>query len=161
MELHTVPSVFDELEKTKPQYEYATNSQRFANFLIDSFACLIFNFFMSSIIDIILLFTVKDIDLRRLFASDIYVSNLINLIGFVLLYTLMEGASKGRTLGKIITKTRVINYDLEPITWKDAFMRSIIRFVPFEPLSIYFGDAIWHDKWSKTYVVRIPEQKRA
>lgn len=71
----------------------------------------------------------------------------------ILYYTLLEG-SKGKTLGKLITKTKVVTEDGDPITYKQAFLRTLCRFVPFEPFSAFFGLTMWHDQWTKTVVVK-------
>jgi len=67
---------------------------------------------------------------------------------------LMEYFTKGRTVGKYITGTKVISTDgLEP-TFQDYFIRNISRFVPFDALS-FFGENGWHDNWSDTRVINI------
>ena len=90
--------------------------------------------------------------------TDVGASLLLNVIFislFVFYFGLLEGATKGRTVGKLITKTKVIREDGSPITYGDAFKRSLIRLIPFEPFSAFFGDGMWHDKWSKTMVVKM------
>ena len=72
---------------------------------------------------------------------------------FVLYYTLLEGATKGKTIGKYITRTKVARLDGNPLTWRDAFLRSLSRLVPFEPLTGFSGNP-WHDKWTDTTVVK-------
>jgi len=66
---------------------------------------------------------------------------------------LMEGLSKGRSLGKVITRTVAVNKDLSRIGWKQAFMRSLCRLIPIEPLS-GLGGFPWHDEFTKTIVIR-------
>jgi uncharacterized RDD family membrane protein YckC len=68
-------------------------------------------------------------------------------------YTIFETATQGRTLGKILTNTIAITQDGSPFTFKHAFLRSLCRFVPFEPFSA-FGYMPWHDRWTKTVVVK-------
>ncbi len=74
---------------------------------------------------------------------------------FILLayYTLMEGFTKGRTIGKFITGTQAVSMDGSNITFKQAFIRSISRFVPFEPFSA-LGYTPWHDSWAGTVVIK-------
>lgn len=67
-------------------------------------------------------------------------------------YTLMEGATGGRTLGKLITGAIAVKEDGSRIGFKEALLRSLVRFVPFEPLSA-FGRP-WHDSWTRTLVVK-------
>ncbi len=70
-------------------------------------------------------------------------------------YTLMEGYTE-RTLGKYVTRTKVIKIDAEPITLKDALIRSLCRLIPFDMLSFLGTNGKgWHDSISKTYVVDI------
>lgn len=59
------------------------------------------------------------------------------------------------TPGKLVTSTRVVDLDGNKPTVFPIFVRSLARFVPFEPLS-FFGRSAewWHDRWSDTRVVR-------
>ncbi|WP_205513510.1 RDD family protein [Longitalea arenae] len=68
-------------------------------------------------------------------------------------YTIFEAATKGRTLGKILTNTTAITQDGTPFTFKHALLRTLCRFVPFEPFSA-FGYMPWHDRWTNTVVVK-------
>lgn len=63
----------------------------------------------------------------------------------------------GRTPGKFITGTKVVMEDgSEPRAGAIA-IRTLVRFIPLEPLSYFqYGkeDVWWHDMWSKTRVVK-------
>jgi uncharacterized RDD family membrane protein YckC len=77
---------------------------------------------------------------------------------YFLYLLLMEYFTKGRTIGKYITGTKVISTDgLEP-TFQDYFIRNISRFVPFDAFS-FFGENGWHDSWSDTRVINIKNYK--
>lgn len=65
---------------------------------------------------------------------------------------LIEYFTKGRSLGKYITGSKVICIDGTEPTFKDYFIRNISRFVPFDALS-FLGENGWHDGWSETRVV--------
>lgn len=84
------------------------------------------------------------------FQSTLFLINLFIIVGC---YTIIEGASKGRSLGKLATGTIVVREDGSPITFRDALIRSLIRLVPFEPFST-LGGRPWHDKWSHTMVIK-------
>lgn len=60
-----------------------------------------------------------------------------------------------QTIGKLLTKTVVIDeYGNKP-DLSTILLRSLIRLVPLEAISCY-GDKFshgWHDRWSKTWVV--------
>lgn len=68
-------------------------------------------------------------------------------------YTLLEG-SRGKTLGKLVTKTKVVTQNGEPMTYGKAFLRTLCRLVPFEFISVFFGQKMWHDQWTNTMVVK-------
>jgi uncharacterized RDD family membrane protein YckC len=63
-----------------------------------------------------------------------------------------EGLMNGKTIGKFVTKTTVVNDDGTPITMGTGVLRGLCRMVPFEAFSA-FGGYPWHDKWTKTRVV--------
>lgn len=69
-------------------------------------------------------------------------------------YFLFENLSGGRTLGKIITNTKVISIDGTKPTTLQFFYRSLVREVPFDSLS-FLGQNGWHDSWTDTRVVNI------
>ena len=131
--------------------ENASTTQRFVNYLIDT---IIFYVVMYGMVAILLiLFYIKKgrPDNSGLFQLWLFLSSYIL---YVLFYTFSEGASRGRSVGKLVTRTKVVREDESEITWKDAFIRSLCRVVPFEALSA-FGGYPWHDKWSNTKVIRI------
>ena len=146
MEQNTVPSVFDEMEREAPMFEYATTGQRFVNFLMDLLVYFVFS--------IIVLFVLA------IFFSE---NGSFAIIGWrMVLFTmscyftvtfLMEGLLKGKSVGKFVTGTRAVREDLSPITWKDALLRSLCRLIPIEPLS-GLGGSPWHDNFTKTFVIK-------
>ena len=147
MEPNSTYSVFDEMSLERGKIEYASRWQRFFNYFVDSIAAFICSFIVTVILTMVTPLADADETLLGLFA-----------IAFMMFcvpayYIIFEGASNGRTLGKIITGTRVVKEDISPITWRDAFLRSLIRLVPFEPLST-FARRPWHDKWSETMVIK-------
>lgn len=134
-------------------YTPATSGQRFANYLVDMviFYVIVFVLLLG------LLFTASDPE----YAADQAENNvgmqyMVGLPLLFLYYFLMEFAFKGRTIGKFITGTKVIKISGEPITAGDAALRSVCRLVPFDAISFLAGGGSgWHDKWSKTTVVKI------
>ena len=152
---HTIPSIIDEMEQYKP-IAYATTGQRFANYLIDLIVYYLIFFILTFILGV--LSGVFGVDMVSLFFSQESVDRvLVLLIGCVIMfwmYILSEGITKGRTIGKLITGTKAVKEDNSPITWKDALRRSLIRFIPFEPFSAFSGNGMWHDRLSKTMVVK-------
>lgn len=69
----------------------------------------------------------------------------------VVYYWIMESVW-GRTLGKLVTGTKVISDAGLPARPLAILGRSLARYVPFEPFSM-LGSAAWHDSWSGTQVI--------
>lgn len=67
---------------------------------------------------------------------------------YFLIYFGIEAITKGRSIGKYITGTKVAMIDGTNPTIKDYFSRNI----PFDAFSFLGGNG-WHDKISKTTVV--------
>lgn len=76
------------------------------------------------------------------------------------LYYFVFEATLGSSVAKEIFGYTVINDFGQKVTTKEAALRSVIRYVPFEFFSC-LGDPSWgwHDKWTKTYVVKKSEVK--
>lgn len=65
-----------------------------------------------------------------------------------------EGMSNGRSIGKLITGTRAVNEDGSDISFQKAFVRNIVRAIPFNALSALGTPSHpWHDRWSDTMVI--------
>jgi uncharacterized RDD family membrane protein YckC len=59
----------------------------------------------------------------------------------------------GKTLGKLITRTTVVDEKFKSPTILILLLRTLCRFIPFEPLSGLISYKTWHDSLTKTYVV--------
>jgi uncharacterized RDD family membrane protein YckC len=78
---------------------------------------------------------------------------LFAFVVFIFYYTVME-AGLGRTVGKLVTGTRVVDVTGRKPSLEIAFKRSIARVVPFEAFSFLGAEARgWHDRWTETYVI--------
>ena len=72
-----------------------------------------------------------------------------------LYYFLMELITK-QTLGKMITKTKVVHKDGSKASFLKILMRSFWRLIPFDSISYLFGTEVgMHDKLSTTRLKRI------
>jgi uncharacterized RDD family membrane protein YckC len=131
--------------------DYASQGQRFANYLIDwiaSFALLAGFAFLTGLL--------INLDLVGESGEDWFkgpLSYITGSITAILYYTVTEGCFKGHTLGKLITGTYAVNNDGQPLTMKKALLRSLCRLIPFEVFS-GLGAAPWHDSLTDTTVVR-------
>lgn len=125
--------------------EPASTGQRFINFIVDYIVVIGVYYGI-----IFLLAIIGSID-ENSFLLNPFVDLLFSVVIMVFTYTLIEFLSKGKSLGKLITKTRAVKNNGSHLTFKDALLRSLIRFVPFEPFS-GFGTYTWHDQWTDTMV---------
>ena len=67
---------------------------------------------------------------------------------------IVEGLFKGKSLGKLITKTRAVNYDGSKISWSKAFGRGFSKAVPFCVFSALGSPCNpWQDRWTSTMVI--------
>ncbi|WP_153800018.1 RDD family protein [Foetidibacter luteolus] len=132
-------------------YVPATTGQRFANYIVDFVA------FVMVYVIIAIFFLLPNDPVNVEAEGDTILDYLLVCILLVLYYTILEGLTKGRTLGKLITGTIALREDGEKITWKDAMLRSLTRIVPFEHLSA-LGGVPWHDTWTKTRVYKLRKQ---
>lgn len=135
----------------------ATKGMRFANILVDRIAFNLIFFalgLVGGILDGIfgMYYFTKFFDqlaeLGRV--ADIIITSII----FFFYIFLIEYFTKGRSLGKYITGTKVIMTDGKESTLGDYFIRNITRLVPFDALS-FLGENGWHDSWSDTRVINI------
>ncbi|QEG23517.1 RDD family protein [Mariniblastus fucicola] len=74
-----------------------------------------------------------------------------------LFYAFLESTT-GRTLGKLVTGTKVVSEHGGSASIGQILGRTACRFIPFEPLSFFFGGDTnfptgWHDRISGTRVV--------
>ncbi|MCH5714879.1 RDD family protein [Niabella hibiscisoli] len=135
-------NLFDENYEFTP----ASTGKRFINYVID-FAAFYALCYVSGILLAILapgLFTSEN--------QTTFVSYLVAIVLILAYYTVLEG-STGKSLGKMLTGTKVVTEEGHKITYRDAFLRALSRLVPFEALSIFLGSGMWHDRWTQTRVV--------
>ncbi len=123
-------------------YEEVSAGIRFANYIID----IVFFY--------VLLAAIAFVSSSFLLFTEGGISYLVSYLCFVAYYTLLEGATRGRTIGKMLTGCTAIREDGQPLTFFDALMRSLSRIVPFEPFSALGGHP-WHDRWTNTKVVKV------
>jgi membrane protease YdiL (CAAX protease family) len=131
----------------------ATRGVRFANYLLDSIALLLFSIAFGYLLGVILTFYYPS---GTIFLDDIsFLENLFLSIFLGVIYFTLFEAITGRTPGKLITGTRVVSVDGSQPEVKTILLRSLFRFVPLEPFSFFGSEPTgWHDRWSRTLVVK-------
>lgn len=95
------------------------------------------------------------------------IDRMSDLLDFVLLHVLyglylliVEGVCKGKTLGKLLTGTRVVSERTQAFGWRDALGRGAMRMIPLEYFTACTG-APFHDQWTATRVVKEPRERFA
>jgi uncharacterized RDD family membrane protein YckC len=129
---------------------------RFTNFVVDRIVFIVFILGLSFVWTAVAYSRGESIQDSPILQDNLQgklLDYLITQLLTIIYYTLFEGFTKGRTVGKYATGTVAIKEDGTPFTFKDAFLRSLCRVIPFEPFSA-FGYRPWHDSLSKTAVVK-------
>lgn len=128
----------------------ASLGQRFLNYIIDNIVLRAFLYFGALFIgnsDFIL-------GMSDSMIVFLFFLLLMLLIGY---YWVSEFALGGRTIGKMVTGTRVVYDDGSRPSAGSILGRTLARAVPFEVFSIFFNEdrVMWHDQWSHTMVVDV------
>lgn len=126
-----------------PRDYVASNGKRFGNLIVDT----IMNYVLLFIVSFILL--AMDINI----AENVGWRWLATLSTSFLYYFSLESMN-GKTIGKYLTKTRVVYMDGSTPTNGTIAKRALCRFIPFDALSFLSSYPIgWHDKFSDTLVI--------
>jgi uncharacterized RDD family membrane protein YckC len=147
METEQPNPYFSDIEKEMNNIEsrLASGGKRFANMLIDVVFFYVIVFVVS--LSLSLAGSLSDVEM------DGVGFNLLFLL-FYLIYFILFEFYTGKTLGKFITKTRVVKENGEKLDFKTALVRSLCRMIPFDAFSYLGGKAEgWHDTISKTRVI--------
>ena len=142
-------------EKRKPIYHPAPIQKRFFNLLIDYLVifhlAILVGFFLGTLFVVTGNAELISGEQNIFKESTVKIALSLSIIFFY--YFVCEAFLKGKTLGKYATKTSVRKISGEKPTLQDVFVRCLLRFVPFEPISFLFGKKGWHDEFSDTHVV--------
>ena len=126
--------------------ELASRGARFGTFVVDYIGYIAMSFAVGALIALVF----GETGTRMLQNTpDI-------LLGVVLMmaYYVFFESLWGRTPGKFVFGTKVTDMKGGKPGLGTTFVRTLCRFIPFEPLS-FFGKEGWHDSMSKTRVVRV------
>ena len=127
--------------ETSPQLMVANGWKRFGNMFIDMICYYILILLSAFVLG------------KDLFLGSLWYRLLITYSILFLYYTILEGLT-GKTVGKMITGTKVVDDNGNMINFNMAMKRSLCRFIPFEGFSFLSKNPIgWHDSIPKTYVI--------
>ena len=126
-----------------PRDYVASNGKRFLNLIIDTIMYYII------IVLLTVIFIAVEIDIE----ANVALNWLVTLSSSFLYYFSLESMN-GKTVGKYLTKTRVVYIDGSTPTNGTIAKRALCRFIPFDALSFLSSNPIgWHDKYSDTLVI--------
>lgn len=139
-------------EKIKvKELDIASSNRRFFNSILDGMFSAIFIYLSAYIFGYLLGFLGIVTENTKIDSS---IDTILSYMLWVLYYIVFEGIL-GRTIAKYITGTRVVTEEGEKPNFNQIIKRSLSRLVPFEVFSFSGKFPVgWHDRWSKTRVVR-------
>ncbi|MFM2224559.1 MAG: hypothetical protein RJA07_761 [Bacteroidota bacterium] len=113
--------------------------------------------FLNYIIDLVVFYALMFlIGVVGALVDPVFVIKYAYVIAIVLLllyYIVLEGTTS-KTIGKMVTGTKVIDEEGNNISFKTALLRTLCRLIPLEAFS-FFGEGArgWHDSITDTRVV--------
>lgn len=130
------------IEQNKQEVEanLANTTTRIINYIIDSVTSF-------GVVFLILMIT-------QFILGDLMpiVNLVVILVSYAAYFIIMELLFQ-KTLGKFITKTKVVKMDGQKPNQSDIIVRSVCRLIPFDQISFLFMKNGFHDILSKTKVV--------
>jgi len=138
-------SLNEKQEKDKAESNVVSSMIRFLNFIIDSIAFLILVFIVGFIFDLMIP--------RGENTPLEFIGFLTVVVSFFGYYIFMENKYQ-KTIGKFITKTKVVTKLNDKPELRDIVIRTICRLIPFDRISYLFMKNGFHDSISKTLVIK-------
>jgi len=130
---------------TKAILQTVSVGNRFVYYIVDSFLGVIaFSFVFGMVLSVLGIYRV----LERINGF------LLGIIILAIYYVFCEYLFN-RRVGKLFTGCIVVTENDDKPSFGIVLLRTLIRFVPFEPFSILSASTkMWHDTWTKTTVVK-------
>ncbi len=142
--------------ETLGNHNIAPAGKRFINYLLDTIIIYLVQSTLSGVL-------IANSDLGNVQDTSASFGIIIQYyaIGFAcffLYFVICEVAFKGKTIGKMASRTAVVSMDGTPPSVSQVLIRTICRIIPFEFISVWTNNGVmWHDSLAKTRVVRINE----
>lgn len=105
------------------------------------------------VLDVVFFYIVLPDDIRSKLNKESLETFLADVSLFFIYYIAMEFTFR-KTLGKFITRTSVANLDGTPPNFRVIFIRTLCRLIPFDGLTFFSLSGGFHDRLSKTKLVR-------
>jgi uncharacterized RDD family membrane protein YckC len=140
-------AIVDKEQKQKVDSNVVGSGTRFINFLLDFIVWLVFASLISFIIGLFVPVTSENQGILTLLIYLIFFGS------FIAYYAIMEIKFQ-KTVGKFVTKTKVVTMNGEKPENGEIIARTFCRLIPFDRLSFLFVKNGIHDFLSKTKVVK-------
>lgn len=137
----------DKEQRQKVDSNVVGSGTRFINFLLDFIVWLVFASLISFIIGLFVPVTSENQGILTLLIYLIFFGS------FIAYYAIMEIKFQ-KTVGKFVTKTKVVTMNGEKPENGEIIARTFCRLIPFDRLSFLFVKNGIHDFLSKTKVVK-------
>ncbi len=136
---HILDSNFAGEHENNPYNNLAGSGRRFANYVIDAIMFYAIAFIFGIILGI---------------SGSQESAGLVWLVYpmYFFYYVILEAAFS-KTIGKFITKTKVVKEDGSKPGFVTIMGRTLCRIIPFEAFSFLGNSTGWHDRFSKTLVI--------
>lgn len=128
----------------------AQGGKRFANYILDTISFYVLIFVIGILAEV-----VNPGAIENLNNTDYGImEQIIGIVLYVIFMFAQEALFKGKSFGKLITRTRAVNLDGSFISLRTSMLRAISRAVPFDAFSALGSPCNpWHDKWTDTLVI--------
>ncbi len=113
------------------------------------------NFFLDLIFYRILAYFYTEIPI----VNESAILELVFIFSYPIYYILCEYYFQ-QTVGKLFTNSVVVDEFGEKPGFKTIVVRTAIRFIPFEAFSFLNQNRGWHDRWTKTFVIKKSELEK-
>jgi len=141
---YTKERIKNRIKEKNSNFLPTTRTRRFLNLILDYAGLYVFAYVFGHILAITGLY----------FMLEYVIGWFLGIIISLLYYVIFESIWS-KTPAKFITRTKVITEYGEKPGLKTIFIRTLVRFVPFETFSFLSPERPrgWHDRWSKTIVI--------
>jgi uncharacterized RDD family membrane protein YckC len=139
------------LQDIEPTLVRASAGQRLANYVIDIIAFYVLMIVLGILIGLLAPSLLDSFETGPGFS---FIDRLVSLLLYALYMFAVEALFKGKSLGKLITKTRAVNTNGSQINASKALQRGFSRAVPFCAFSALGTPCNpWQDSWTDTMVI--------
>lgn len=144
------PSVFADLLNSPLAMTPASTGQRILNYVVDLVAFYIIIFVFAMGYSMIAAFSGNQEMVEGLDSPWVSVISVLILLSY---YFILESLT-GRTVGKLVTRTKVVMADGSKLTSKAVLQRTLSRLIPFEAFTFFGSGPGLHDRLANTWVVK-------